>query len=400
MINLNESLLTEYKKKNFYIYGATKIASYIIPSIKKLGLNLKGILDRSPLRINKEINGILTLSSKSLHEIEKDSIIIIASTYFKSIISDINEVKNNFVILNPIFFLEYSKNLKNDFEKWQILEIERDILGLKKKISFFENKNLDELIITSIDVVVTERCSLNCKDCSNLMPYFKKPINITTEDIKNSLLAISKHAVFINELRIIGGEPFMNKDIHNILNDCLNLKNFGKIIIYTNATIVPKPNTLEILKNEKIILEITNYKSLSRKFDELIKILSENKINFKVRELPETWDDSAIIKDFSRDEQNLENIFEKCCSKFLTTLMHGKLYRCPFSASLHAINSIKFDKNDYLDLINNNITKENMINFLNKKKYVNSCNFCKGRGFEFDRVQPAVQSKELRVPEI
>ena len=241
-------------------------------------------------------------------------------------------------------------------------------MGLKKKISYFENKNLEELIITSIDVVVTERCTMKCKDCSNLMPYFKKPINITTENIKKSLNNLSKKVLFINELRIIGGEPFMNKDIYNIIDICLKIKNFGKIIIYTNATLVPKNEVIDLLKNENIILEITNYKALSRKFFELTNILDLNGINYKVRELPETWDDSAIIKDFGRNEQDLQEIFQKCCSKFLTTLMHGKLYRCPFSASLDAINSVDFSKNDYLDLTDdNNLSEEKLINFLNKK---------------------------------
>ena len=87
--------------------------------------------------------------------------------------------------------------------------------------------------------------------------------------------------------------------------------------------------------------------------------------------------------------------------KILTTLMHGKLYRCPFSASLDAINSADFSKNDYLDLTDdNNLSEEKLINFLNKQKNHNfSCTFCKGRGFEFDRVTPAIQSKELRLPE-
>ena len=60
---------------------------------------------------------------------------------------------------------------------------------------------------------------MKCKDCSNLMPYFKKPINITTENIKKSLNNLSKKVLFINELRIIGGE-FMNKDIYNIIDIC------------------------------------------------------------------------------------------------------------------------------------------------------------------------------------
>ena len=51
----------------------------------------------------------------------------------------------------------------------------------------------------------------------------------------------------------------MNKDINKIIKHLLNYKNFSNIVIYSNATIVPKKENLECLKNEKITIEITNY---------------------------------------------------------------------------------------------------------------------------------------------
>ena len=32
-----------------------------------------------------------------------------------------------------------------------------------------------------MDVVITERCSLKCKDCANLMQYYEKPQNSDLE---------------------------------------------------------------------------------------------------------------------------------------------------------------------------------------------------------------------------
>ena len=138
MINFENMHLKELKNKKFYLYGATKLSSYIIPALKELKLNIAGIIDRNPLRVGKLIKNVNTISSDQLDTIDKDSVIIIASTYFKSINSDINKIKNNFY--TKLYFFKFFKGfLKNQFQK-EILEIERDMMGLKKKISYFENK--------------------------------------------------------------------------------------------------------------------------------------------------------------------------------------------------------------------------------------------------------------------
>ena len=77
-------------------------------------LNIAGIIDRNPLSW-KTIKNVNTISSDQLDTIDKDSVIIIASTYFKSINSDINKIKNNFIFL-ILYFFKFSKNLKINFK--------------------------------------------------------------------------------------------------------------------------------------------------------------------------------------------------------------------------------------------------------------------------------------------
>ena len=42
------------------------------------------------------------------------------------------------------------------------------------------SKNLN---LNSLDIVLTEKCSLKCKHCSNLMQYYEKPIDNEFDDI-------------------------------------------------------------------------------------------------------------------------------------------------------------------------------------------------------------------------
>ena len=56
-----------------------------------------------------------------------------------------------------------------------------DVKTINRKIEIYKSgcKEIDyqKLNIKYIDIMITEKCSLKCKDCSNLMQYYQKPVN-------------------------------------------------------------------------------------------------------------------------------------------------------------------------------------------------------------------------------
>ena len=91
------------------------------------------------------------------------------------------------------------------------------------------------------------------------MQYYSKPVDSETDEILKSTKKIMSVVDHLDEFRVLGGDPFMNKEMHKIVNELVKYDNCDRVIIYTNATIVPKNEQLECLKNPKVILEITNY---------------------------------------------------------------------------------------------------------------------------------------------
>ena len=53
--------------------------------------------------------------------------------------------------------------------------------------------------IVRLDIVLTECCTLRCRDCSNLMQYYEKPENLDPEEVISSLQRRRKTAM--NRLR-------------------------------------------------------------------------------------------------------------------------------------------------------------------------------------------------------
>jgi hypothetical protein len=82
----------------------------------------------------------------------------------------------------------------------------------------------------------------------------------------------------INEIRIIGGEPFMNRQWQEIAQKISLFKNINRIMFYTNGTICPKEEDIKKLDREKSFFIITDYGKLSRNIDRMCEILINNGI--------------------------------------------------------------------------------------------------------------------------
>ncbi len=87
---------------------------------------------------------------------------------------------------------------------------------------------------------------------------------------------------------------------------------------------------LAALRNPKVLLIVSRYGRISRNADALIALLNELKIPCIVYS-PDSWKDCADIFHRGRSEDELEKIFGNCCVNDTLTLLHGKLYSCPFS---------------------------------------------------------------------
>ena len=166
------------------------------------------------------------------------------------------------------------------------------------------------LNIKSIDIQITEKCSMKCKNCSNLMQYYNKPINSDMDELFLSIDRFMSCVDNIYEFRVLGGDPFMNKDLYKVVDQLKKYEKVKKIIVYTNARIIPKGANLDCLKHKKVVLDITNYgEGLSTKHDEIIKILKENEILYSTT--PTTvWTDSGRVLPYQEetlDEKNLNS---------------------------------------------------------------------------------------------
>lgn len=256
----------------------------------------------------------------------------------------------------------------------------------------------ERLFLRSVDVIITERCSLRCKDCANLMQYYEQPRNCDTATVLRSIDALCAVVDEVIEFRILGGEAFVNADWPVVLRRLTDEPKGKRVVIYTNATFVPNEQQLAGLRGGKVLVSITNYGKLSTKFAPLRRALEENGVPFFVTESPE-WLDCASIAPRGRTPAQLREVYNACCAKNILTLSDGKLFRCPYAANAHRLAAVPDRAGDYVDLFAEPLageglaaTRRKVREYLTAKEYLETCDFCSGRPLCGPEVPPAVQA--------
>ena len=84
------------------------------------------------------------------------------------------------------------------------------------------------------------------------MQYYTKPQNAEMEDLFLSLDKIMSVIDSIDEFRVLGGDPFMNKEMYKVINKLDAYNSGARIAIYTNGQIIPRGENLDALEENVI----------------------------------------------------------------------------------------------------------------------------------------------------
>ena len=379
------------------LFGAGDIGELSSYALKNLGLKVNYFCDNDKDKHGTERFGIKVLSFEELIKLKKNTNIFISNNYYSTISVELKSHGfTNFY--DCVELLNKTDFTNRQFESLHTLKIDRRIEYYKNMCLKDEYNASRALHIKNLDVQITERCSLKCTNCSNLMQFYEKPVNEDLDLLFSSLDRFVDSIDKIDEFRVLGGDPFMNKDMHKVVNKLLSYDKAGKVIVYTNGKIIPKGPNLECLKNEKVILDMTNYGTVSNNAQAIIKVCEENNIKYS-ESVTTVWQDCGEILPFQkRTEEEKKRKFIDCCNSDTLSLLKGKLYRCPFSANAENLNAVPKNTEDQVDLSDPKVTtadlKVKIKNVVYDKDYITACDFCNGRDYTVKKIKAAVQTKK------
>lgn len=208
------------------------------------------------------------------------------------------------------------------------------------KINFTRLTELPTL--NYIEMIVTTRCNMHCSNCSNGIPYIEKN-DISYANFCVQLDKLLNRVSYIRKFQIHGGEPFLNRELPEIIERANSAQKLLNIRLVTNGTVIPSKEIIQALKGTRVTVAISSYNFNISTREKLIHLLVKSGIKYVLYSEQE-W--------YSFDDRNKgKNKFEICPINSFPCYYNGKLYVCSRICHLYS----NLHPNCYVDLDNLNI---------------------------------------------
>lgn len=273
-----------------------------------------------------------------------------------------NTIEHNLIepVRKEMFYVLNYKNISINSSRWY--EYCATIESMLEK---------EKLIIPRVVLQLTQKCTLKCKGCNNLMPRYTKPENFDLKEVISGLKIFTDKVDRILVLELIGGEPLVYPYLIDVIEAIKTINKIDFFEITTNGTIVPSDGIMKSLKETDSCLRISKY-SKSVKTDEIIKKCKEYGVRFSIMD-ELVWYDSSSIENRALSDYEKSIIASNCTSyKLCKTISCNKFFCCARAASLFDL-GISKDEEDYINLLT--CEKEDILNFYKKNKAI-ACDFC------------------------
>lgn len=246
------------------------------------------------------------------------------------------------------------------------------------------------IILKTLTLYVTDKCSLRCKYCAAGKQYYEPremkdvPFETMMKDYRRMLELVD----WIDTLELLGGEPLLRRDLDKIINGiCQNpmlSTKVGQLLIVTNATIVPREAVLRAMAQyENVIVQISNYCSASNQINRLVEALERWGIRYVVADFQGPGRGWTKIMQIEQDRselstQALRSKREHGCITQCNSVKEGRFYLCDLLVTMHDIHAVPNEQGMSVDIYDAD-AKEKMARYLSYDEPLPAaCSWCSG----------------------
>lgn len=373
------SIITR-KDNRVYIVGTeNEIRSFV----KRNGKNIKSNIAGYILTENND-----AIDSMGCIPVVKD-VDIISDIY--SIIVCVSQNRNNYEA-NMNLFSNYGFEENRQFFQGEVFSQVYDV---------YVN---DFLSLDRVEIFVTSKCSLQCEKCIAYIPYFTKKEHESIEMLKNDVDLLFSKVDYVRKYKILGGEAFLYPDIIEYVDYVYKKygNRIGSIRVGTNGTIKPERELLEMLKRNRVIVDISDYMvTLGKrsKLQEVISVCIDNNVEVDVKRTGEQWLDMGFPnnKPLIRNEEQLQKHFHKCAF-YCRDFWNGKFWFCCSNFAAVRAGLFNENKNDYLDF-REELSKKEILEYeigYSLLGYTTFCKVCRGCSDEANPFHVEVAKQMVR----
>lgn len=374
------------RDKNIVLWGAGSVGKQYFSQLNRIKWA------KSILWVDKNWEKYLSIygekciihSPDSIKDYDCDYVVIAVASYLSAaeIRNEINEkgISDDKIVWYPsqppILLTDdkYVNRLK--VPAMQELELVGKLQVGKGKINDWYDKisNQDNFVIPRLVVVLTTRCSLRCNGCNNLMPLVKKHIDFPYEKVLAWIQKILDMSDGIVSLELLGGEPFLYKDLNKVLEVLLKENKIFRVEITTNGTVIPKDETFSLLSSPKCFVSVSKYPGINSNEKFIEKLKEYNIVHLVMDDM--VWIDPGEPVSHEKTASKLNRDYEKCGASYTCkTLLGGKIYPCARGASLFHLGYIKENEDEYVEIEENCNFRQKLKEFFLKENSI-VCDYC------------------------
>jgi len=252
--------------------------------------------------------------------------------------------------------------------------------GIKETAyTFFDGENGIKVIADStVACIITEKCSLRCKNCSHFIPQRNNPVHRDKDEIVREIKILSEMVENIREIAIYGGEALLHPDIFEICRELSSIKNIECLILLTNGTIMPSKDLFELWTTRRWKIQISDYGIYNKKADDIFEMCNRYGIQCEYVGTDSEW----FKPDLSRKnrESTLNKSMYLICNspKECPLVAEGKIWKCVPSYVSYKMGQIDENEmmHDTFDLFKNNGDIDGLRNFILDTDAPVSCDCC------------------------
>lgn len=257
------------------------------------------------------------------------------------------------------------------------------------------NTNLQEdqkIQMNYIEYNIVEHCNLRCYQCDHASPLLHKKF-VDIEDFRADLYPLGK-VIHVSELKIIGGEPLLHPEIHQLIEVARSTGISDKITLTTNGTLLHKMNRglwaqidrlqVTIYPGVKVRMDLKDLEVLSQEYSFELKVIHRNLFRYTLTDTPIL--DLALVQAIY-DECELRTIHN--CH----TVRAGRYYKCspaPFLADRLTVVGTDYlrSADDSVQIRDNPNLRLELLQYLSDKSPLPACQYCFGTsGHDFNQRQ-------------
>lgn len=214
-----------------------------------------------------------------------------------------------------------------------------------------------------MSVVPTFVCTLRCKLCSNHIPDFQHPPSASVEELKADIDALFTLFDHIDWLQFVGGEIFTHRHLEEVFEYCKKYSSqFDRLIVETNATILPTDKELESLLSygKKLKVLISDYGELSKALNQMVEVFERHGIEYVRKKYHGNvedqhfggWIDNTPCRDLLEPDDYVTKQAAQCAQVRIENMhvFRGKLHRCSNSLFLSELGVCVLNQGDCVDL--------------------------------------------------